>query len=67
VHELERCGRPGGVVALVSPEEPEWWRRRGYELRTYPVPPAGIDPEVTAFFGPPRPPHRLAMKRLPER
>jgi hypothetical protein len=62
--ELERCARPGGAVAMVSPEDPDWWRERGYELRVYPEPPALLDPEVEAFFGPPHPPCRLLYKRL---
>jgi Methyltransferase domain len=62
--ELERCARPGGAVALVSPEDPGWWRERGYELREYPEPPARFDPDVEAFFGPPHPPCRLLYKRL---
>lgn len=64
VAELERCCRPGGTVALVSPEDPEWWQERGYELRTYPEPDVTLDPDVEAFFGPPHPPHRLLYKRL---
>jgi hypothetical protein len=51
-------------VALVSPEDPDWWRERGYELRVYPEPPARLDPEVEEFFGPAHPPHRLLYKRL---
>jgi SAM-dependent methyltransferase len=62
--ELERCCRPGGAVALVSPEEPAWWEERGYELRDYPEPEARFDPDVEAFFGPPHPPHRLLYKRV---
>jgi SAM-dependent methyltransferase len=62
--ELERCARPGGAVALVSPEEPDWWAERGYELREYPEPAASFDPEIEAFFGPPHPPHRLLYKKL---
>jgi SAM-dependent methyltransferase len=62
--ELERCLRPGGTLAMVGPEEPVWWRDRGFELLTYPEPPARFDPELEAFFGPPHPPHRLLLKRL---
>ena len=62
--ELERCARPGGTVSLVSPENPAWWEKRGYELRTYARPDARPDPEVEAFFGPLRPPHRLAARRV---
>jgi hypothetical protein len=64
VGELERCCRPGGTVALVSPEDPPWWRERGYTFREYPEPAAALDPDVEAFFGPPHPPHRLLYKRL---
>jgi SAM-dependent methyltransferase len=62
--ELERCARPGGAVALVSPEEPAWWQEDGYELRVYPEPAARLDPDLEAFFGPAHPPHRLLYKRL---
>jgi len=62
--ELERCARPGGAVALIEPEIPAWWRRRGYALTNYPAPEAHLDEEVQRFFGPPRPPHRLLLKRL---
>lgn len=60
--ELERCARPGGVVALVSPEEPSWWQARGYEMRSYPPPPVRLDADLEAFFGPPHPPRRLMLK-----
>jgi SAM-dependent methyltransferase len=62
--ELERCARPGGSVALVSPEAPDWWEERGYELTVYPEPPARLDADVEAFFGPPHPPCRLLYKRV---
>lgn len=61
--ELERCARPRGVVALVSPEEPDWWEARGYQQSIYPRPDVQLDPEVEAFFGPPHPPHRLLLKK----
>jgi SAM-dependent methyltransferase len=64
VAELERCCRPGGTVALVSPEEPAWWQERGYVLVVYPEPEVRFDPDVEAFFGPPHPPCRLLYKRL---
>jgi SAM-dependent methyltransferase len=64
VAELERCCRPGGSVALVSPEEPAWWEERGYALHVYPEPEVRFDPDVEAFFGPPHPPCRLLYKRL---
>lgn len=64
ISELERCARPGGVVALVSPEEPAWWQEHGYELRIYPEPEVRLDPELESFFGSPHPPRRLLYKRL---
>jgi SAM-dependent methyltransferase len=62
--ELERCARTGGAVALVEPENRRWWRSRGYALTRYPAPEAHLDQEVRNFFGPPRPPHHLLIKRL---
>jgi len=62
--ELERCVRPGGTVALVAPENPSWWRSRGYSHSVYPEPEAHLDDEVFDFFGPPRPPRHLLLKRL---
>lgn len=62
--ELERCLRPGGTLAMVGPEEPAWWQQRGFELRAYPEPEASFDPELEAWFGPPRPPHLLLLKRV---
>jgi SAM-dependent methyltransferase len=63
--ELERCARPGGCVALISPETPAWWRRHGYRMTVYPVPPARAEADLEALFGPPDPPHVLLLKRLP--
>ena len=63
--ELERCARSGGVVALVSPEEPAWWQTRGYEMRTYPAPDVQVDAELAAFFGPAHAPRRLLLKQVP--
>jgi SAM-dependent methyltransferase len=62
--ELERCLRAGGTLAMVGPEEPAWWRERGFQLLVYPEPEARFEPELEAFFGPPHPPHRLLLKRL---
>lgn len=62
--ELERCTRPGGAVALVQPEDPPWWRSHGYALSVYPAPDAALDQELLEFFGPPRPPRQLLLKRL---
>jgi SAM-dependent methyltransferase len=60
--ELRRITAPGGLVALISPEHPEWFERRGW--RRVDVAPARV-PEHPAwldeFFGPPDPPHELVM------
>lgn len=65
VREMERCTRPGGLVALVSPEHPEWfeangWRRLRFDPAEVAIPPH--DPALEAFFGPLDPPHELLLK-----
>jgi SAM-dependent methyltransferase len=62
--ELERCARPGGVVALVGPERPDWWVERGYALSAYPVAAVRLDADLEAFFGPAHPPGHLLLKRV---
>jgi len=62
--ELERVVRPGGTVALISPQEPEWFQERGYELREYPVPEIPVRPDLTAYFGPLTPPNTLLVKTV---
>ena len=55
---------PGGTVALISPQEPEWFQERGYELREYPVPEIPVRPDLTAYFGPLTPPNTLLVKTV---
>jgi protein-L-isoaspartate O-methyltransferase len=62
--ELERVVRPGGTVALISPQEPEWFQARGYELREYPVPEVTQPPDLTSYFGSLRPPNKLLIKMV---
>jgi SAM-dependent methyltransferase len=62
--ELERVVRPGGMVALVSPEQPEWFQARGYRRRDYPVPAVTERPDLTSFFGPITPPYTLLSRIL---
>ena len=65
VREMDRCTRPGGMVALVSPEHPEWfeahgWRRLSFDPAEVVIRPH--DPALEAFFGPLDPPHELLLK-----
>jgi SAM-dependent methyltransferase len=63
--EMRRVTAPGGLVALISPEHPEWfeahgWRRITTQAADVPEHPRWIDD----FFGPPNPPHDLVMTRV---
>ena len=60
--EMQRVTAPGGTIALISPESPEWfeeqgWRRVSAAPLRVPDHPAWID----EFFGPLDPPHELVM------
>ena len=60
--ELRRITAPGGIVALISPEQPEWFEARGW--RRLSTDPPGLPPRaewLDGFFGPPDPPHELGM------
>ena len=67
LEELHRVTAPGGWIALVSPEEPEWfeangWQRVSAQPTLAPAHPSWID----EFFGQLDPPHELVMtRRLP--
>jgi SAM-dependent methyltransferase len=65
--EMERCTRRGGTLALISPEQPEWFEGRGFRRLSFKagdleLPPH--DPALEAFFGPLDPPHELVMKTV---
>jgi SAM-dependent methyltransferase len=65
VSELERCTRRGGTIALVSPEDPDWfesngWRRLRFDPAEVVIRPH--DPALEAFFGPLDPPHELLLR-----
>jgi SAM-dependent methyltransferase len=63
--ELERCAAPGGAVALVGPEQPDWFAARGYTRITFPAEHAAMPPDLVDFFGPRlQPPADLLLKRL---
>ena len=66
VRELERATAPGGVMALISPESPDWFEARGWERLHFD--PAEViiaphDPELEAIVGPLDPPHELLRRR----
>lgn len=63
--ELARVTGAGGVIALVNPEEPEWFESNGWQLHE--VEPAAVkahDRWIEEFFGPPDPPRVLVMKEV---
>jgi SAM-dependent methyltransferase len=65
LREMERCTRRGGMLALISPEHPEWfesrgWRRLSFDPREVVIP--THDPALEAFFGPLDPPHELLFR-----
>ncbi len=63
--ELRRVTAPGGVVALISPESPEWFEAQGWERLSTPPHPAPAHPVwLDEFFGPLDPPHELVMTRV---
>jgi SAM-dependent methyltransferase len=64
--ELERVTAAGGLIALLSPEEPAWFESNGWRRITVPAPAAPPHARwIDDFFGAPDPPHELLMKRLP--
>ena len=65
VVELERATARGGVLALISPESPDWFQARGWDrLRFDPTDVVATphDPELEAIFGPLDPPHELLLR-----
>jgi SAM-dependent methyltransferase len=65
VLELERATAPGGVLALISPERPDWFQERGWERLSFDPRDVVInphDPELEAIFGPLDPPHELLWR-----
>jgi SAM-dependent methyltransferase len=65
VLELERATSRGGVLALISPESPDWFEARGWERLSFDPRDVAInphDPELEAIFGPLDPPHELLWR-----
>jgi hypothetical protein len=65
VLELERATAPGGVLALISPESPDWFEARGWERLSFDSTDVVLnphDPELEAIFGPLDPPHELLWR-----
>jgi len=65
VLELERATAPGGVIALISPESPDWFEARGWDRLSFDPTDVVInphDPELEAIFGPLDPPHELLWR-----
>jgi hypothetical protein len=65
VLELERATAPGGMLALISPESPDWFQARGWERLSFD--PTEVimnphDPELEAIFGPLDPPPDLLWR-----
>lgn len=60
--ELRRITIRGGVIALISPEQPEWFASHGWRRVAVPPPrPPDHASWLDDFFGPPDPPHELVM------
>jgi SAM-dependent methyltransferase len=67
LEELRRVTAPGGVIALVNPELPEWFERHGWRrLTAPPTPPLAHEPWIDDFFGPPDPPRELLTLTVPD-
>lgn len=65
VLELERATARGGVLALISPESPDWFQARGWERLRFDPTDVVInphDPGLEAIFGPLDPPHELLWR-----
>jgi SAM-dependent methyltransferase len=65
LRELERVTAIGGLIALISPECPEWFEGRGWRrVALARIAPPDHERWIDEFFGPPDPPHELIMKRV---
>ncbi|MDQ2942623.1 MAG: methyltransferase domain-containing protein [Candidatus Dormibacteraeota bacterium] len=65
ISELERVTATGGVIALISPEFPEWFEAHGWtRVTAAPIAVLEHEPWIDDFFGPPESPHELLTKRM---
>jgi len=65
LRELRRVTEIGGIIALISPESPEWFEARGWRrLSAARAPAPAHEHWIDDFFGPPDPPHELVMTRV---
>ena len=65
LQELERVTVIGGLIALISPECPEWFEAHGWtRLSVAPIAAPVHEPWIDEFFGAPDPPHELIMQRV---
>ncbi|HYS97069.1 MAG TPA: methyltransferase domain-containing protein [Candidatus Dormibacteraeota bacterium] len=63
--ELRRVTRPGGCIALINPEQPEWFEANGWSRLTVAALPAPDHPAwIEEFFGPLDPPRELLMQTV---
>ena len=65
MRELERVTAVGGLMALISPERPEWFEAHGWSrLTAARIPPLDHESWIEEFFGAPDPPRELLTKRV---
>jgi SAM-dependent methyltransferase len=63
--ELTRVTAAGGVIVLISPEEPEWFETHGWSRVQAPsLPPPAHPRRIDEFFGPLDPPHEMVLLRV---
>ena len=63
--EMRRVTAPGGLVALISPEHPEWFEAHGWQrITTSPMRVPEHPRWIDEFFGRLDPPHELVMTRV---
>ena len=65
LRELNRVTAIGGTIALVNPEQPEWFEANGWQRQVHDsISPLEHDPQIDEFFGRPDPPRELVTIRV---